>query len=86
MSSDDELFAQDPRRRSLASPVPPSAGAYGRPDSPGLDNDAGEAGRRVSFVENGRSTASEITASDESVREVLYSDVRDAVSAGADTL
>jgi len=76
MSSDDELYAQDARRRSLASPVPPSAGGYGVPDSPRFDNAGGEADRRTSVNENGAgSTANEIANSDERVREVLYSDV-----------
>jgi hypothetical protein len=76
MSSDDELYAQDARRRSLASPVPPSAGGYGVPDSPRFDNGGGEADRRTSVNDNGGgSTANEIANSDERVREVLYSDV-----------
>jgi hypothetical protein len=76
MSSDDELYAQDARRRSLASPVPPSAGGYGVPDSPRFDNAGGEADRRTSVNENGGgSTANEIANSDERVREILYSDV-----------
>jgi len=77
MSSDDELFTQDARRRSLASPAPPSAGGYGVPDSPKFDNGGGETDRRTSVIEPvPRSTADEIANSDEKVREILYSDVR----------
>ena len=80
MSSDEELFAPDARRRSVASPVPPSAGGYGVPDSPRFDNGGGDAGRRASVNENGGSTANEIANSDDKVREVLYSDVCEPVS------
>jgi len=80
MSSDDELFAQDARRRSLASPVPPSAGGCGVPESPRFDNGGGDADRRASVNENGGATANEVANSDDRVREVLYSDVCDPVS------
>jgi hypothetical protein len=77
MSSDDELYPQETRRRSLASPVPPSAGGYGVPDSPRFDNGGGEVDRRTSVNETvPDSTANEIANSDENVRDVLYSDVR----------
>ena len=73
MSSDDEVYA-DPRRRSVATPVPPSAGGAGA-DSPRFDN-ANDNDDRGSM--NGQSfptTATEIASTDDRVRRVLYSDV-----------
>jgi len=69
MSSDDE-FATDHRRMSLTSPPPPSVG--GRvPESPKFDpqEDAESNGT------NAHITPSEVAQTDESVRQVLYSDV-----------
>jgi len=76
MSSDDE-FTADHRRMSLASPPPPSAGGQ-VPESPKFDNedDSGVNG-------NIHSTPTDVAQSDESVRQVLYSDV---LSSGGDDI
>lgn len=75
MSSDDELFSSDPRRTSLTSPAPPSAGGVG-PDSPKFDNND-EGDRRGSLNGNiaTHTTANDIANTDDNVRQVLYSDV-----------
>ena len=88
MSSDDELYGTDSRRRrSLATPVPPSAGGNGR-TSPGFENDgrptaeegANEDVRRTSTTSEVNvgvpPAANEIVEADERVRRVLFSDVR----------
>lgn len=82
MSSDDDFCnygADNQRRRSLATPVPPSAGGGLGPDSPILPPDTGnindDLDQRVSLNGNVQTTASEIAISDERVRHVLYSDV-----------
>jgi hypothetical protein len=69
MSSDDE-FATDHRRMSLGSPPPPSAGGQA-PESPKFDpqEDGGLNGNQPHI------TPSEVAQTDDSVRQVLYSDV-----------
>jgi hypothetical protein len=94
MSSDEEFInytADDGRRRSLASPVPPSAGGL-RPESPRFDrendgNNANDNNNNDTIgddFDQGRAslngavqhiTASEVANSDPKVRQVLYSDV-----------
>jgi hypothetical protein len=75
MSSDDDLDGPDNRRRrSLATPVPPSAGGGG-PESPKFDS-SDYPDKRGSVNGMTSATASDIATSDERVRQVLYSDVR----------
>jgi hypothetical protein len=94
MSSDEEFInypADNGQRRSLTSPVPPSAGGL-RPESPRFDpeNDNNNANSNNNNNANGddfdqrraslnaavqHTTASEIANSDPRVRQVLYSDV-----------
>ena len=94
MSSDDELYGADNRRRaSLATPVPPSAGGNGR-ESHGFENDrprtidggVNEDVRRTSRT-SGLDVgippaANEIVEADERVRRVLFSDVGISTSKG----
>ena len=80
MSSDDELFEADPHCNRPFSGPPPSAQGLG-PESPTLDNNnihsnLEESDRRGSVNGIPPSTAHDIANSDESVRQVLYSDVR----------
>ena len=75
MSSDDELNGLDNRpRRSLASPVPPSAGGGG-PESPKFDN-IDDLDKIGSANETTLMTPNDVANSDERVKQVLYSDVR----------
>jgi hypothetical protein len=79
MSSDDDFYGADNPRRSVASPVPPSAGGRG-PESPTLENNDNNnndgTGRKASVHRVAHTTANDVAHSDERVREVLYSDVR----------
>jgi len=82
MSSDDDLYGPDNRHReSLASPAPPPAGDGG-PESPKIDNHD-DSDRRGSVNGMTSTSANDIANSDESVRQVLYSDVRFPDSKGA---
>lgn len=90
MSSDEEFInypADNRQRRSLPSPVPPSAGGL-RPESPRFhqendnnnanDNDYNANGDDFEQNRDGavqHTTASELAKSDQRVRQVLYSDV-----------
>lgn len=75
MSSDEELNDLDNRpRRSLTSPVPPSAGGGG-PESPKFDN-INDPDKIGSVNEVTLTTPNEVANSDERVKQVLYSDVR----------
>ena len=75
MSSDEDLYGTDSRRRrSMTSPVPHTAEGGGA-ESPKLSS-SDYPDKRGSVNDTTSTTANDIANSDERVRQVLYSDVR----------